>query len=691
MKKELNLVNVYALATGTTLSAGFFLLPGLAAQQAGPAMILSYLIAAVPLIPAMFCMMELATAMPRAGGLYYFLDRSMGPLIGTIGGLGTWLSLTLKTAFALVGMGAYLNLFIPGDHMILLSICMAIFFGGVNLFGAKHSGTIQVYFVAGLLFLLGGFITSGLFAIQPENFSGFFDAGGESILATAGFVYISYVGVTNVASVSEEVQHPEKNLPLGMFLAFGVALLVYGLGTFVMVGVLPPEELKGNLTPVASAADHMVGHWGKVLVTIAAVLAFSSVANAGILSASRYPLAMSRDHLLPAFFRHLSKRQIPNNGVLLTLLMILIIIIFLNPMKIAKLASGFQLLMFAFCCLAVIIMRESRIEAYDPGFRAPFYPWLQLFGIVTPFFLIIEMGWMTILFSFGLVAIGALWYFYYARKRVSRDGAIFHVFEHLGKQRDISLEPELRSILKEKGLRSKDPFAELIANAQILDLEEEEGFDTIIKKAAHKLAKRVGYLGYTSDVIERDLLRGTKIGATPVSHGFALPHLRLKNITAPELLIVRAKNGVRVDMGEEFWGEHIPDGPIKALFFLISPDDNPGQHLRILAKIAGRVDDENFMNDWLDARNKEELKDLLSGDERFLSLQLRQKTPSGSFIGMKIKDLKLPAGNLIAVIRREGETIVPSGNTQLEENDHLTIIGTEDSIRKFQDLYGNKT
>ena len=99
LKKELTLLNVYAIATGTTLSAGFFLLPGIAFNEAGPAVVLSYLIAAIPLIPAMFSMAELATAMPRAGGAYYFLDRSMGPFVGTIGGMGTWLALVLKTAF----------------------------------------------------------------------------------------------------------------------------------------------------------------------------------------------------------------------------------------------------------------------------------------------------------------------------------------------------------------------------------------------------------------------------------------------------------------------------------------------------------------------------------------------------------------------------------------------------------------
>jgi amino acid transporter len=106
LQKQLGLFDVYAVATGTTLSAGFFLLPGLAAEAVGPALVLAYAIAAIPLVPAMFSVAELATAMPRAGGVYYFLDRTLGPMVGTIGGLGTWLALLLKVAFALVGMGA---------------------------------------------------------------------------------------------------------------------------------------------------------------------------------------------------------------------------------------------------------------------------------------------------------------------------------------------------------------------------------------------------------------------------------------------------------------------------------------------------------------------------------------------------------------------------------------------------------
>ena len=144
LEKQLGLWDVYALATGATLSSGFFLLPGLAAVGAGAAMPLAYLLGALILLPGLLSIVELATAMPKAGGVYYFLDRSMGPLLGTIGGFGTWISLILKAAFALIGVGAYLRIFFPDLPMAPIAGGFAVFFGLVNYFGAKKSGSFQV-------------------------------------------------------------------------------------------------------------------------------------------------------------------------------------------------------------------------------------------------------------------------------------------------------------------------------------------------------------------------------------------------------------------------------------------------------------------------------------------------------------------------------------------------------------------
>ncbi len=683
LKKELGLFDVYAIATGTTLSAGFFLLPGIAAAQAGPAMILSYLIAAIPLIPAMFSVVELGTAMPRAGGVYYFLDRTLGPVTGMIGGLGTWLALVLKVAFALVGMGAYIGLFFPEIPIAPVAILVAVFLAGINLYGAGKSGRLQILLVVVLLGILILFIGDCGVSINPAHFQGFFDAGSSAILSTAGLVYISYVGVTKVASLSEEVKNPERNLPRGVFLALGSALVIYALGTAVMVGVVPMSELAGDLTPVATAANRVFGRTGSILVTLAALVAFVSVSNAGMLSASRYPLAMARDHLLPRVFYRLSRKGTPVVAIVSTFGVIVAILLLLDPAGIAKLASSFQLLMFALVSLAVIVMRESRIESYDPGYRSPWYPWMQIIGILSPMVLIANMGMMSILFTTGLIVAGIGWYMYYAKGKLSRTGAIYHVFERLGQLRHQGLDSELRGILKEKGLREKDPFDEIIARSMVIDIKEPVEFSDVVDRASGWLSQIVSH---TSAEIARQFMEGTRIGATPVTHGVALPHLRVDGLLEAEMILVRARKGIHIAFNNPLTG-HDEEENVAATFFLVSPEQDPGQHLRILAQIAGRVDDDNFITSWETAETEQELKETLLHDERSIALHVRAGDPTAEMIGHSFRELALPEGCLVTWLRRGDDVLVPRGSTVVEENDRLTIIGDPSSIRIVRAQY----
>jgi len=678
LKKELTLLNIYMIATGATIADGIFLLPGLAFSEAGPAMILSYLIAVIPVIPALFSTAELSTAMPRAGGVYFFLDRSMGPLMGTIGGLGTWLALILKTSFALIGIGAYMSLFFPEVPMLPLAIFFAIGFGILNLLGAKRAGFFQNILVIGLLAILGVFSFSGIFRLDAQNFSNFFGSGVHKIFTTAGLVYVSYVGLSKIASVSEEVKNPDRNLPLAMFLALGTAVIVYILGTMVIIGVVPAEQLNNALTPAATAADILMGRWGAILITCAAIFAFFSVSNVGILSCSRYPLAMSRDHLLPRFLRIFSKQRTPIYSILLTVVLVLLILVLFDPAKIAKLAGAFQLLLFSLISLAVIVMRESQLASYDPGFHSPFYPWMQIIGILSPLWLIIEMGWLPSIFMLIFILLGTSWYFFYARNKVVRDGAIYHIFARLGQRRFEGLDVELRSILKEKGLRDYDPFDTVVANAGLIDLEQAPSFIEIVRQASAELSLK---LKCDSKLLEKMFMEGTQVGATPVSHGAALPHIRVKGTEHSELIMVRVQKGVQFDISNEFLGEQDIGKPIFAFFFLASPEDNPGQHLRILAQIASHVDDENFLGKWLDAKNIQELKELLLREDRYISLTLAKGTQTEELIDDEVKNLRLPPGCLIILIKRQDDFIVPTGNTRLEEHDRLTITGEPKGIQ----------
>ena len=674
LKKELGLFDVYAIATGATLSSGFFLLPGLAAFGIGSAVPLAYLLAGLLIVPGLVSMAELATAMPRAGGVYYFLDRSMGPLMGTVGGFGTWIALILKSAFALIGIGAYLRLFLPEVNSAPISAGFALAFGIVNILGAKKSTSFQSVMVVSLLVLLAWFTGMGMMNIELENFDNVVGQATGSFVATTGLVVVSYMGLTKVASVAEEVRNPERNIPLGMFLAFGTAVFIYTVGTAVMVGVVSAEVLAqdgGDLTPVATVASVLVGPWGTILMTAAAVLAFSSVANAGILSASRYPLAMSRDNVLPKFFSKIQARGAPLYAVYSTVGLILVFILVFDASRIAKLAGAFQLMMFALSCLAVIVMRESRIESYDPRYRSPFYPWLHILGVLAPFWLIVEMGLLPSLFTGGLITFGAMWYNYYARERVDREGAIFHVFERLGRQRDAGLDRELRQIMKEKGLRDADPFEEVVTAASIIDTPGGTGFQNVIWQASAHLADASGV---SAKELGEDFLQGTVVGMTPVSHGVALPHLRRTDIKSSQLAMVRCPGGMEMDVEVTEGGSHQSE-PVQAVFFLVSPLDDPGRHLRILAQIAGRVDKEDFMEAWLSASNHQELKEAILRDDRLLTLTLEPGRPSAALIGRALKDILLPEGTLIALVRRGPDVVIPRGATVLERGDRLTIIG----------------
>lgn len=677
LKKELKLLDIFAIATGSTLSGGLFLLPGIAAEQVGASIILAYLLAVVPLIPAMISKVELSTGLPKSGGFYYFLDRTMGPLIGTIGGLGTWLVYILKVAFALIGMSAYIRLFVPDINITLVAVAFAAALGVLNIVGAKKSGQFQIILAILLLIILTAFIGAGFFSVNIAFIEPAFDVSSSDLLASAGLVFVSYVGISKVASVAEEIDKPEKNLPRGVFLSIFISVLVYFLGMTVLVGVVPMEELRGNLTPIATAAEKMIGFYGVVIVSFGALLAFLSVANAGTLSASRYPLAMSRDHVFPASFRALNKDNTPVMSIVVTVAVIILCIVFLDPLKIAKLASAFLLVLFALICLAVIIIRESKIESYDPGYKSPLYPYMQISGIVMCLGLITQMGALPIIFSASLILACVLWYWYYAKDRVVRNGAIYHIFERLGKQRYEGLDREFRGILKEKGLREEDPFAKIVMRGYAFSAEEGDTFEKTIYRASNWFSH---LCDSTPEYISRQFLEGTLIGATPVSKGVALPHFRVKGINRSEIVMVRAEKGVEITVKSALTDYKEETQTVNAIFFLMSPEHEPGLHLRMLAQIAGRVEQADFKEAWLSSETHQELKEAVLQANQFLAAETKETSP---WVNTLVMDCGLPSSCSISMINRDGHIFVPNERTPLEVGDRLTIIGPEQFLKEI--------
>lgn len=683
LRKDISLFGVFAIALGTTISSGFFLLPGLAFAQAGPAIIVSYLLAGLVVLPPLLCKSELATAMPRAGGVYFYMDRAFGPLAGTIAGLSTWISLTLKTSFALVGSGYYIGLFIPDPPVLLIAIVLALLFGGINLLGAGKTTRMQSMLVICVLVLLCWFSTWGSFDIDTSRFNNFWGAGSETVISMVGVVVVSYMGLTKVATLAEEVRNPERNLPRGMLLALLAAGLIYMTGLAVMIGVIPAAELAETYTPAALAAKYFSGQAGMITISIAAIASFLSVANAGILSASRYPLAMARDHIFPRLFRRLGRFGTPLPAISLTVALIIAEVIFLDPLIIAKYAGTMKLLLFAGVSAAVIVMRESKLDSYDPGFKVAWYPWVPLLGIVLCVAAISVLGTASIIFAFIMIAIAVIWFHFYASDRVDRYGAIFHVFARLGEQRFDALDTELRGIIKEKGLRAADPFDETIAKARVLEGDAGTDFETLAADVAGALSTETGR---SSKHFLQGFLEGTQIGATPVTGGVALPHLRLQGLQRSHLVLVRCKNGLNLELGSGMPGGKSSQH-VQALFFMASPEEDPAQHLRLLASLAGAVEQEGFMNRWLGAEGPADLKAALLRSDFSLTLTIEAGSLTGTWIDRSIASLDLPDGILVALVHRGTERIIPTGRTKIERGDRVIVIGEQDDIQQLrQDL-----
>ncbi len=682
LKKNITLFGAFAIALGTTISGGFFLLPSLVFDQAGPAILIAYFVAGLVIIPPLMCKAELATAMPRSGGFYFYLDRSLGPVAGSVAGLGTWISLTLKTSFALIGSGYYMGVFFDDPPVLLIAIGLALGFMVINILGTGKTALIQNLLVISVLVLLAWFVVFGFPEIQYEHFKDFAPHGTGSVVSLIGVVMISYMGISKLVSVAEEIRNPERNIPMGIFLALGIALIIYMLGLTVMIGVMPAEDLANTYTPASDAAAIFAGPTGRAIIAIAAIASFLSVANAGILSASRYPLAMARDHLVPINFRRIGRFNTPTNAILITTLLIILQIALLDPLIIAKYAGATLMILFALLCIAVIVMRESRINSYDPGFRTPLYPWIPLLGFALCISVIGFLKWQAAVFALGLIAVGIAWFWWYARRRVRRYGAIYHVFSRLGENRFDPLDIELREIIKEKGLRKADPFDEIVAIAPIINLDSIDNFGTLARNAAEQLAKD-GMLD--ADELADGFLQGTRVGATPVSGNAALPHIRIEGLASPRLAIARIRNGLEITIGSAISDEE-KNETVQAVFFLVSPQEDPAQHLRLLAKLAGCVEEEQFETDWSEAHDDASVREVLLRDDRYLSFALRRNTPRETWIGRQIRDLELPDGCLVALVQRGDETIVPRGSTVLDHGDALILIGEPGSIQSVRIL-----
>ena len=445
------------------LGSGIFVLPGIAAAKTGSSIWLAYLLAAICILPAALSKSELATAMPSSGGTYVYIERTFGPVFGTVAGIGLWLSLLLKSAFALVGFGAYLSVLvkIESGYTRYVSLIFLVIILILNIFGVKKVGKVQIYIVSISLITLAVVLVFGLANVKQEYLQPFLLNDNMGLLSTVAFVYISYAGVTKIAAIAGEIKNPNKNLPRAMLLSLVMMSLIYVSVAFVLVGNIPLDALGTDIKPIYTIAKTLGGSYMGYTACVVGVITLVSMANSGVLASSRFPFAMAIDQLMPKVMTKIHPKYLtPVFTIVMTCVVMAVVILFVEVEKIAKLASAFMVMMFVSVNACVIILRETATQWYKPSYKSPLYPFIQLFGILSGVVLLILLGLVPMLAVLSITILGFLVYLKFGKK-TSRIGVL----------RKYGHRPALYLLYKKKNRKKHKQELDVVLNSDFLDGE----------------------------------------------------------------------------------------------------------------------------------------------------------------------------------------------------------------------------
>ncbi|MBZ6494147.1 APC family permease [Natrinema longum] len=429
LERTLGLSGGLAIGIGTMIGAGIFVFPGLAAGEAGPAAAASFAVGALVALLVALPTSELATAMPKSGGGYYYISRGLGTLAGTVVGLSLWFGLVFATAFYLVGFGYYavdtlaeLGVAVGDGLVIPLALLFGAGFTVLNVTGTENAAKLQNGIVALLLSILvvflgyGGLDAVGLVgeSTAPEQFAPF---GTLPILTTAALVFTSYLGFAQVATVAGEMKDPGRNLPLAMVGSVVIVGVLYVVTVFVATSAFGSEQLSEfGETAMVEVGRHYLGAAGAFAIVFGGLLATMSSANASVLSTSRAIYAVSKDALLPRRASHINLRYgTPHVALGMAGGPILLLVATGRVELLAEVASFLHLVMYGLICVALLAVRRDEPEWYDPDFRVPGYPAVPILGALASFALIGFMQRTSQFIGIGIMIVTAGWHAYYAR------------------------------------------------------------------------------------------------------------------------------------------------------------------------------------------------------------------------------------------------------------------------------------
>jgi len=450
LERTLGPFSLILLGIGAIVGAGLFSVTGIvAAENAGPAITLSFILAAIGCAFAGLCLSELAAMMPVSGGAYSYTYATLGEFIAWIVG---WLlvlqygtgAITVSISWSgyVVSFLQSLNIHLPNDLIAspwqptelpdgsmvyglinLPALFIVLALSSLLICGVEKSAKVNAFLVAikmGVVFI---FIAMGFFYISesnyepfiPENRGNFGEFGWSGVLRASGIVFLAYIGFDAVATTAQEVKNPQRNLPIGIIGSLLICTIIYVLFSGVLVGIVPYLELNVS-APVAAAINKTPYFWLNGLIKLAIVAGLTSVILVMMLANSRIFLAMSRDGLLPQLFSKVhSKFHTPWVASLLVMIVVGSCAAFAPLNLMGHLTSIGTLFIFVIVCASVMVLRKTEPDAYRP-FKTPLVPFVPVMGILICLLLMLSLGIATWAHLMIWVCMGILVYFIYGNK-----------------------------------------------------------------------------------------------------------------------------------------------------------------------------------------------------------------------------------------------------------------------------------
>ena len=424
LSRDMNLFTVTMIGVGGMIGAGIFVLTGIAAGVAGPALIIAFLLNGLVTSLTAMSYAELGSALPGAGGGYAWIKEALGGTLGFIAGWMSWFAQAVAGSLYALAFGRFTAEFITIvdlptfglsiDQLTLIFMTLIIIvFTGLNVMGASETAKVGNILTVTKIAILGLLVLFGLVAMLKTDAwlgrftTGMFSEGLISVFVAMGFTFIAFEGYEIIAQSGEEVIDPKRNIPRATFLSIAIAVAIYVLVGIVAIGATnPPEGLeayqylgeKGELAIMEVAQQVFPLGAGGMILLLSGLASTTSALNATTYASSRVSFAMGRENNLPAFFAKIHpSRHTPYLAVIATGMLMMLMAWTLPIEDVAAAASIMFLLLFLQVNLAALYLRLSRPEL-DRGFKIPWFPFIPILAIISNAFLAIS------LFRFSAIA-----------------------------------------------------------------------------------------------------------------------------------------------------------------------------------------------------------------------------------------------------------------------------------------------